>query len=74
MLEVAWYSMKLFFKGKLLRDPIYFYRQLTFGVIIGLLLLVGLGETGINLSIAILISSLITGMVMPFLLKDIKMK
>ncbi len=74
MLELTWYSAKLFFQGKLIRNPGYFYRQLSFGVIIGLLLLVGLGETGINLAIAIGISSLITGMAMPFLLKDVKMK
>ncbi|GBF78918.1 hypothetical protein [Aphanothece sacrum] len=74
MLEVGWYSLKLFFKGKLLRNPGYFYRQVTFGVIIGLLLLLGLEKTGLNLAIVIGISSLLTGMAMPFLLKDIKMK
>ncbi|ACK65317.1 conserved hypothetical protein [Rippkaea orientalis PCC 8801] len=74
MLEVAWYSTKLFFKGKLLRNPGYFYRQLSFGVLMGLLLLVGLGETGLNLGLVIAISSLVTGIVMPFLLKDVKMK
>ncbi len=74
MLEVAWYSTKLFFKGKLFRNPGYFYRQITFGVIMGLLLLVGLEETGLNLGFVIAISSLIVGMAMPFLLKDVKMK
>lgn len=74
MLKLAWYAAKLFFKGKLVRNPGYFYRQLAFGFIIGLLLLVGLGEMEINLALAIGISSLVTGMIMPFLLKDIKMQ
>ncbi|MEA5532668.1 hypothetical protein [Crocosphaera sp. XPORK-15E] len=74
MLDLAWYSAKLFLKGKLFRNPGYFYRQLTFGILIGLLLLVGLGETGLNLAVVITISSLVTGMIMPFLLKDVKMQ
>lgn len=74
MIEVGWYSLKLFLKGKLLRNPGYFYRQVTVGVIIGLLLLLGLEKTGLNLAIVIGVSSLLTGMAMPFLLKDIKMK
>lgn len=74
MLDLAWYSAKLFVKGKLFRNPGYFYRQLTFGILIGLLLLIGLGETGLNLAIVIAISSIITGIIMPFLLKDLKMQ
>ncbi len=74
MLDLAWYSTKLFFKGKLFRNPGYFYRQLSFGVIIGLLLLFGLEETGTNLVLAMGICSLMTGIAMPFLLKDIKLQ
>ncbi|CCQ50392.1 hypothetical protein CWATWH8502_504 [Crocosphaera watsonii WH 8502] len=44
------------------------------GVLIGSLLLVGLGEMGLNLAFVITVSSLVTGMMMPFLLKDVKMK
>ena len=74
MLKLTWYSTKLFFKGKLIRDPRHFYQQLAFGFIIGLLLLVGLGEMETSLALPIGISSLVTGMIMPFLLKDIKMQ
>ncbi|MDJ0508797.1 MAG: hypothetical protein QNJ64_06045 [Crocosphaera sp.] len=74
MLDLAWYSAKLFVKGKLFRNPGYFYRQLTLGVLIGSLLLVGLGEAGLNLAFVITISSIVTGMMMPFLLKDVKMQ
>lgn len=74
MLDLAWYSAKLFFKGKLFRNPGYFYRQLALGVLIGSSVLVGLGETGLNLALVIAISSLVTGMIMPFLFKDLKMQ
>ncbi|MGP0129051.1 MAG: hypothetical protein ACTMUB_07250 [cyanobacterium endosymbiont of Rhopalodia musculus] len=74
MLKLTWYSVKLFFKGKLIRDLRHFYQQLAFGFVIGLLLLVGLGKMEINLAFAIAISSIVTGMLMPFLLKDIKMQ
>ena len=74
MLEVGWFSTKLLLKGKLLRNPGYFYRQLVIGVILGLLLLVGMGETGVNPLFAIIVSSLALGMAMPFLLKDVKMQ
>lgn len=74
MLRLVWHTARLFFKGKLVRDPRYFYRQLAFGFMVGLLLLVGLGEMEINLVWAVGISSLVTGMIMPFLLKDMKMQ
>ncbi|YAI81517.1 MAG: hypothetical protein ACQJCO_06810 [cyanobacterium endosymbiont of Rhopalodia sterrenbergii] len=74
MLKLTWYSAKLFFKGKLIRDPGYFYKQFTLGFVIGLSLLVGLRRMQINLTLAIAVSSLVTGMLMPFLLKDLKMQ
>ena len=74
MLEVGWFSTKLLLKGKLLRNPGYFYRQLATGITIGLLLLVGMEQTGLNLLIAIIVSSLALGIAMPFLLKDVKLQ
>lgn len=74
MLEVGWFSTKLLLKGKLLRNPGYFYRQVAIGVIFGLFLLVGIGETGVNPLFAIIFSSLALGIAMPFLLKDLKLK
>ncbi|MEM7592248.1 MAG: hypothetical protein AAF383_12130 [Cyanobacteria bacterium P01_A01_bin.83] len=74
MLEVGWYSTKLLLKGKLIRNRGYFYKQIAIGSILGLLLLVGMGETGLNPLIAIVFSSLALGMAMPFLLKDVKMQ
>ncbi|MBH8577623.1 hypothetical protein I8752_32600 [Nostocaceae cyanobacterium CENA369] len=74
MLEIGWFSAKLFFQGKLLRDPIYFIRQTTIGISLGLLLLLLLAQANIPFCLPITLSSLITGIIMPFLLKDFKMK
>ncbi|WP_017656012.1 hypothetical protein [Fortiea contorta] len=74
MLEIGWLSAKLFFKGKLLRDPIQFVKQTAIGTTIGFLLLVSLAQTEIPFWLTIAVSSLVSGAVMPFLLKDFKMK
>ncbi|AFY45212.1 hypothetical protein [Nostoc sp. PCC 7107] len=74
MFELGWFSAKLFFQGKLLRDPMYFVQQTAIGVGVGLLSLIGLAQIEIPLCIPITLSSLITGALMPFLLKDFKMK
>ncbi|MDF5722048.1 MAG: hypothetical protein PUP91_16495 [Rhizonema sp. PD37] len=74
MIEIGWFSVKLFLKGKLIRDPIYLIRQIAIGSSVGLLLLVSLAATKFPLWLPITISSLVTGAIMPFLLKDFKMK
>lgn len=74
MLEIGWFSVKLFLKGKLLRDPVFFVKQTTIGVAVGLLLLVLLAQAPIPFYFPIILSSLVTGMIMPYLLKDFKMK
>ena len=74
MFEMGWFSVKLFIKGKLIRDPVYFIRQTTIGTAIGLLLLVSIAQVNVPLWLPIIVSSLLTGAIMPFLLKDFKMK
>ncbi|MBW4616050.1 MAG: hypothetical protein KME21_22755 [Desmonostoc vinosum HA7617-LM4] len=74
MLEIGWFSAKLFFKGKLLRDPIYFIRQTAIATSIGLLILVLLAQVEIPFCLPVTLCSLATGIMMPFLLKDFKMK
>lgn len=74
MLEVGWFSTKLMLKGKLLRNPGYFFRQSVIGIAIALLLFVGTAKVGLGLWLPIVVSSLATGMMMPFLLKDVKMQ
>ncbi|GAX43776.1 hypothetical protein NIES4075_47910 [Tolypothrix sp. NIES-4075] len=74
MFEMGWFSVKLFLKGKLIRNPVYFIRQTTIGTLIGLLLLVSIAQVNVPLWLPIIVSSLLTGAIMPFLLKDFKMK
>ena len=74
MLEVGWFSTKLLFKGKLLQNPWYFTRETALGIMIGFLLIVGLGKFGANLWVTISTAAFLTGLLMPFLLKDVKMK
>lgn len=74
MLEVGWFSTKLLFKGKLLQNPWYFTRETAIGVMIAFLLIVGLDKLGASLWILIPVSAFITGLLMPFLLKDVKMQ
>ena len=74
MLEVGWFSTKLLLKGKLLRNPFYFIRQIFAGVSIGVVLLIALAQVGTTLLVPIIISSLATGISMPFLLKDLKLQ
>ena len=74
MFEMGWFSVKLFLKGKLIRDTVYFIRQTTIGTVIGLLLLVSITQVNVPLWLPIIVSSLLTGAIMPFLLKDFKMK
>ncbi len=72
MFELAWFSIKLFFQGKLLRDPLFFFKQVGSGIIISCLALITLTSIGFGLWLPMIISSFLGGIAMPFLLKDIK--
>jgi hypothetical protein len=74
MLEIGWFSAKLFFKGKLLRNPMHFVQQTAIATAVGSLLLVLFAQADIPFYLPITLSSLVTGLIMPFLLKDFKMK
>ena len=74
MLELSWFSIQLFFKGKLFRDPIYFLRQTMIASSIGTVILVSLAQASRPLCIPITVASLTTGAIMPFLLQDFRMK
>ncbi|MDZ8260071.1 hypothetical protein [Nostoc sp. ChiQUE01b] len=74
MLEIGWFSAKLFFKGKLLRDPMYFVQRTAIATAVGSLVLVLFTQIDIPFYLPITLSSLVTGLIMPFLLKDFKMK
>ncbi|MEH1867034.1 MAG: hypothetical protein V7K69_18770 [Nostoc sp.] len=74
MLELGWLSAKLLFKGKLIRNPIFFVKQTTIGIAVGFLLIMLLAQAPIPFYLPIILSSLVTGMIMPFLFKDFKTK
>ena len=74
MLALTWFSIELFFKGKLFRDPMYFLRQTIIASGIGTIILVLLAQASIPLCIPISVASLTTGAIMPFLLQDFRMK
>ncbi|WP_414530076.1 hypothetical protein [Nodularia chucula] len=74
MLEIGWLSARLFFKGKLIREPGDFLKQIIIGTTVGATLLILLFQIQLPLWLGIILSSLITGAIMPFLLKDFKMK
>ena len=74
MFEVAWFATKLLLKGKLLRNYDYFFRQITIAIALGLLILVVIEKIGANTLLTIILSSLIIGMAMPFLLKDVRLQ
>jgi hypothetical protein len=74
MLELVWFSTKLFFKGRLIRNPMYFVQQIGIGITIGLVLLIAFTKTELSFWLSVVITSLVTGAIMPYLLKDFKMK
>jgi hypothetical protein len=74
MIEIGWFSAKLFFKGKLIRDPLDFVVKIAIAASIGSIILVLLSQFNCPLWSSIVTASLVTGLVMPFLLKDFKMK
>ncbi|CCH65619.1 hypothetical protein RINTHM_11590 [Richelia intracellularis HM01] len=74
MFDIGWYSTQLLLKGKLLRDPIDFASKTIVTSSIALLILIPLALIKLPLCIPITISSFIAGLIMPFLLKDFKIK
>ena len=74
MLELGWLSAKLFIKGKLLRDPGDFFQKILIATGVGSLILILLSQTALPFYLAVTVCSLITGAMMPYLLKDFKMK
>ncbi|AFY58502.1 hypothetical protein Riv7116_6146 [Rivularia sp. PCC 7116] len=74
MLEIGWFSAKLFFKGKLMRDAMYFVKQTSIGISITFGIMFCLAQTTIPFWVPVFLSSFVGGVFMPFLLKDLKMK
>lgn len=74
MIEIGWFSAKLFFKGKLIREPLDFILKIVIAASMGSLILLLLSQLRQPIGLCIALASLVTGLAMPFLLKDFKMK
>ena len=72
MWTMATSSMSLFFRGKLFADPASAYRQLSIGIAVTAILMIGLGLAGAPLWVAALIAGLIGGALQPYLFKDLR--
>ena len=65
-------TMQLVLAGKLFRNNGYVLRQFAIGMLMASVIFVLLFKLGIGLTLAAVITSIFSGMVQPFLLKDIK--
>lgn len=72
MWEMFSNSLKLFFKGKLFREPRAVFRQWLIGFAIVLALLLLLVKLGVPLWIGVVLAAIVGGSVQPFLFKNLK--
>lgn len=72
MFDMFLNSTKLFFKGKLFRDPGAVARQWLIGLGVTLVVLIGIAKSGAPLWIAVVVAALVGGALQPWLFKDLK--
>lgn len=72
MFEMFLSSAKLFMKGKLFRDINNVFKKACIGMAIAAFLVIFLAKIGLPLWLAIIIASLVSGGVQPYLFKDLK--
>jgi hypothetical protein len=65
-------ALKLFLRGKLFREPRAVLRQWLIGVAVAAALLVGLALAGAPLWLALAIASTVSGLLQPYLFKNLK--
>lgn len=65
-------SLKLFLKGKLFREPLSVLRQWLIGFVVALVVLVALAKLGVPLWLSVAVTALLTGVLQPFLFKNLK--
>ncbi len=65
-------SLRLFFKGRLFREPKMVARQWAIGMVATLVALLALAAVGVPLWLAVLLASAGGGALQPFLFKDLK--
>lgn len=72
MWEMFVQSASLFLKGKMFRDPGMVFTRSAIGVFIGLVLMIVLGKFALPLWAAAGVGGVVTGLLMPYLFKDLK--
>lgn len=72
MWDMFFNSSKLFFKGKLFRDPRAVLRQWLIGLVLTMIVLVILAKVGVPMWLAILVAALGGGALQPWLFRDLK--
>lgn len=65
-------SLKLFFKGKLFRDPRAVFRKWLIGFLAALIAVIVLAKAGLPIGWTVAIAALGTGLLQPYLFKDLK--
>jgi hypothetical protein len=72
MLDMFINSISLFCKGRLFQDLSHVIRQATIGMVIAALIVIIAVKAGLALWMAIIIASLISGGIQPYLFRDLK--
>jgi len=72
MLDMFINSISLFCKGCLFQDLSHVIRQATIGMVIAALIVIIAVKAGLALWMAIIIASLISGGIQPYLFRDLK--
>ena len=65
-------TIELLLKGRLFRDAGFVLRQGVIGVIIAAVLLWVMVKVGMSVTIAVLATAVLSGLIQPYLFKDIK--
>ncbi len=72
MLDMFQQSIILFFKGRLFKNLGHVFKQAAIGTVIAAVIIIVAVKAGLALWIAIIIASLISGALQPYLFKDLK--
>ncbi|PCJ84706.1 MAG: hypothetical protein COA54_13110 [Thiotrichaceae bacterium] len=72
MLDMVINSIILFWKGRLFQDLGHVIKQAVIGMVIAAVIVIAAVKAGLALWMAIVIASLISGAIQPYLFKDLK--
>lgn len=72
MWTIFFNSLKLFFKGKLFREPVQVARQWLIGMAVAVVMLLVLVKLGVVLWLAVVVVALGTGALQPWLFRKLK--